>query len=64
MGNGVAAIEIGAIPTLNLRLVPDDDVHGRIVGIPYSDENYDLAMEIADKLLELSIVTLKRWSRR
>lgn len=64
VGNGVAAIEISAIPTLNLQLVPDDDDHGRIVGIPYDNENFDLAMELADKLLELSIVTLERWNRR
>jgi hypothetical protein len=63
-GKGVAAIEINKIPPLNLELVQNDDDHGCIVGIPYREENYNLAMELADKLLELSVVTLDRWNRR
>ena len=65
VGKGVAAALIRAISFLNLQLVQDNDEHGCITGIPYSDqENWNLAMELADKLLAISVVTFDRWNRR
>lgn len=64
VGKGVAAAQINAISLLNLQLVRDDDDHGCIRGIPYDNENWNLAMELADKLLAISIVTLDHWNRR
>jgi hypothetical protein len=61
-GNGVATVRIDAIPQLGLGLVQDDDDHGCITGIPYAEDDYDLAMNLADKLLALSVVTLDRWT--
>ena len=63
-GDGVAAIEMIEIPPLGLQLFQDTDDHGYIAGIPYPEENYDLAMELADRLLELSVVTPDHWNRR
>jgi len=65
VGKGVAAALIDAIHLLNLQVVPDDDEHGTIKGIPYSDEeNWNLATELADRLLEISRVTLDHWNYR
>lgn len=61
-GNGVAAIRIDSIPPLGLSLVRDDEEHGCITGVPYAEDDYDLAMDLADKLVELSVVTLDRWT--
>jgi len=65
-GKGVAAIQLSAIPTLGLQFIIDDDTHGRIVGIPFADtdEDWNLQTELAERLLQLSHVTLVRWNRR
>ena len=65
VGKGVAAALIRAISLLNLQVIQDNDEHGCIKGIPYSDEeNWNLAMELADKLLAISTITLDHWNRR
>jgi hypothetical protein len=64
VGKGVASLPITGIRAFNLNVVPDDDEHGCIVGIPFDTEDYDLAMELADRLLELSVVTIEPWNRR
>lgn len=63
-GRGVASLQITAITALNLQFVPEGDEHGLIIGIPFDDgEDYDLAMDLADKLVEFSHVTPILWDR-
>jgi hypothetical protein len=62
-GKGVAALRINAIEGLGLELFRDDD-YGLIKGLPNPDENYNLAMNMADKLVALSTFTLDPWPIR
>lgn len=62
-GDGVAALNIEAIVSLRLQLVQHDEHHGCITGLPYPDENYDLAMDLADRLLNIADVTREYWKR-
>jgi len=56
----VAALRIAAIENLGLQLQRSDDDHGLICGLP-DDENFDLAMDFADKLVAISTFTLDPW---
>lgn len=61
-GKGVAKLRIEAIEGLGLELFRTDDIHGLIRGLPHpNEENYNLAMNIADKLVSLSVFTYDPW---
>ena len=61
-GKGVAALRIDAIEALGLELFRADEIHGLIKGLPDPrPENYDLAMNIADRLVSLSLFTYDPW---
>ena len=63
-GHGVAALLIASIEQLNLSVLQTSDTHGFIDGVPFDDaENYDRALEIADRLLFLALpnVQLDHW---
>jgi hypothetical protein len=62
-GKGVAALRIDAIENLGLELFRADGNHGLIKGLPDPD-NYDMAMNMADKLVALSTFTLDPWPVR
>ena len=59
-GHGVAALRIAAIENLGLQLKRSDDDRGLICGLP-DYENFDLAMNLADKLVSISTFTLDPW---
>ncbi len=62
-GKGVAALRIDAIEALGLELFRADQIHGLIRGLP-DPQNYDLVMNIADKLVSLSSFTYDPWPVR
>ncbi len=57
----MAALRISAIEGLGLELFRKDDDYGLIKGLPNPGENYDLAMNFADKLVSLSTFTFDPW---
>ena len=59
----MAALERSAILDLDLEFIIDDDTHGRIVGVPFDDEDWNLHTELAERLLGLSHVTEIKWKR-
>jgi hypothetical protein len=63
-GKGVAALRIDAIENLQLELFREDDDHGLIRGLPDpQSEDYNLVMNIADKLASISAFTYDPWKR-
>ena len=61
----MAALKIDAIEALGLELSRDEEVYGLIKGLPDPrPENYDLAMNMADKLVSLSLFTYDPWPVR
>jgi len=64
-GKGVAKLRISGIESLGLELFRTDEVRGLIKGLPEpTPENYDLAMNMADKLVSLSLFTYDPWQAR
>jgi hypothetical protein len=69
-GCGVARLGVAEIAALGLTVVTTDDDHGYIDGLPPyaadpTDQNYTRAIELADRLLELSRdnITNDHWRR-
>jgi hypothetical protein len=53
-GKAVASLADSGILELGLGVIHSDERHGFIDGVPYdSEENYNKATEIADRLVEL-----------
>ena len=64
-GKGVAKLRIDAIEGLGLELFRTDEIYGLIKGLPDpNEENYDLVMNMADKLVSLSLFTYDPWPTR
>jgi hypothetical protein len=69
-GGGVARIPIAALRALGLTVAPTDEDHACIEGLPpyadeLADENYNRALELADRLLEFSNnnIMVDKWKR-
>jgi hypothetical protein len=67
-GHAIVSLSISEIAKLGLTVVPTDDEHGFLEGLPcytedVSDENYNRATEFADRLLDLAKdnVILDHW---
>jgi hypothetical protein len=61
----VAKLRIDGIEGLGLELFRIDQVWGLIKGLPEpTQENYDLIMDMADKLVSLSLFTYDPWPTR
>jgi hypothetical protein len=61
----VAALRIDAIEALGLELFRADEIRGLIKGLPDpTRESYDVAMNMADRLVSLSLFTYDPWPIR
>ena len=56
---GVARLEVGGIRELGLDVIPDSISHADIIGLPYEEDDPEMADLLADLLAEQSIVIWK-----
>jgi len=67
-GRGVAELEIEAITAIDdLQVQPEENCHGFLIGLPFVEgvrSDYNLAMQLADKLAKISNVEEIYWNRR
>jgi hypothetical protein len=47
---GVLSLHVGRVRTLNLDVVPDEPQHANIIGLPYKEDNPELAERMASLL--------------
>ena len=56
---GVARLEVGGIRELGLDVFPDSISHAEIAGLPYAENDPEMANLLADLLAQQSIVIWK-----
>ncbi len=61
---GVATLLVGGVQDLGLGVVPDEPHHANITGLPYEEENPDMAQWYAGRLADQATVVDRGKQRR
>ena len=56
---GVARLEVGGIRELGLDVIPDSISHAEIAGLPYDEDDPEMADLLADLLAQQSLIVWK-----